>query len=108
MLIGKPVPLCRILCLPSCLQHLLAMLPHHALLSELAQCNQSFPKIHKQGRTIKGPDAQAGNPADTALLEGHMGPAQQGSCPDPVCIAHAPGQAAFEEKLFCSMPHSGM
>jgi hypothetical protein len=84
------------------------MLPHHALLSELAQCNQKFPKIHKQGRTTKEFFHQAGNQADTALLESHMGPAQQGGCPDPVCLAHAPGQAAFEEKLLCSMPHTGM
>ena len=77
-------------------------------MSELAQCNQSLPKIHKQGKTTKGSDPQAGNQADTALLEGHMGPAQQGGCMDPVCIAHAPGQAAFEEKLLCSMRHTGM
>ncbi len=56
----------------------------------------------------KGIFHQAGNQADTALLESHMGPAQQGGCPDPVCLAHAPGQAAFEEKLLCSMPHTGM
>ena len=30
--------------LASCLQHVLAELPHHALLSELAQCNQNHPK----------------------------------------------------------------
>ena len=94
--------------LASCLQQVLVMLSQSALMSELAHCNQDLPKIHKQGRTAKGSDAQAGNQADTAVLEGHMGLAQQGSCPDPVSIAHAPGQAAFEEELLCSMRDAGM
>ncbi len=94
--------------LASFLQHVLAMLPYPAPMSELAQCNQNLPKSTSKARPTKKSDPQAGNQADTALLEGHMGPAQQGGCMDPVCIAHAPGQAAFEEKLLCSMRHTGM
>jgi hypothetical protein len=63
--------------LASFLQHVLAMLPYPAPMSELAQCNQNLPKSTSKARPTKKSDPQAGNQADTALLEGHMGPAQQ-------------------------------
>lgn len=50
---------------------------------------------------------QAGDQADTALLESNICTADQGSPPDAVCTAHAPCKATSEEKLSCCLHHTG-